>query len=85
MQKNVTFYLQNNIVETTSGNFATDLLLFHSQQIGLDRIVYSVDYPYVAMEQGEAWLENELPSVLNETELLALKRGRAIELLKLND
>ncbi|KAI0310495.1 hypothetical protein OF83DRAFT_1154866 [Amylostereum chailletii] len=84
MQKNVTFYLENNVVETTSGNFATDLLMFHSQQIGLDRIVYSVDYPFVAMEQGEAWLKNELPAVLNETELLALKRGRAIELLKLN-
>ena len=84
MQKNVTFYFQNNIVETTSGNFATDLVLFHAQQIGLGRLLYSVDYPYVAMEQGAAWLENELPAVLNKQELLALKRELAIKLLKLD-
>lgn len=84
MKKNVTFYLQNNIVETTSGNFATDLVLFHAQQIGLERILYSVDYPFVTMEQGAAWLENELPAVLNQRELLTLKRELAIKLLKLD-
>ena len=84
MQKNITFYFQNNVVETASGNFATDLFLFHAQQIGLERILYSVDYPYVTMEQGAAWLENELHAVLNDQELLALKRELAIKLLKLH-
>lgn len=84
MQKNVTFYFQNNILETTSGNFATDLVKFHAQQIGLERILYSVDYPYVTMEQGAAWLDNEVPTFLNEQEALALKRGLAIEALRLN-
>jgi 2,3-dihydroxybenzoate decarboxylase len=84
MQKNVTFYFQNNILETTSGNFATDLVQFHAQQIGLERILYSVDYPFVTMEEGEAWLETQLPAVLNKEELLALKRGLAIELFKLD-
>ncbi|TBU33478.1 amidohydrolase 2 [Dichomitus squalens] len=85
MQKNVTFYFQHNILETTSGNFAPDLVRFHAQQIGLDRILYSVDYPYVAMEQGAAFLANDVPAFLNDTEALALMRGRAIEVLKLND
>ncbi|KAI0035762.1 amidohydrolase 2 [Vararia minispora EC-137] len=84
MQQNVTAYLQKNIFETTSGNFATDLLQFHIDQIGESQILYSVDYPYVTMEQGEAWLENELPAVLHKDAILALKRGRAIELLGLN-
>ena len=85
MQKNVTFYFQNNILETTSGNFAPDLVQFHAAQIGLERILYSVDYPYVAMEQGAAFLSDDVPTFLNETEALALRRGRAIEVLKLND
>ncbi|KAI1794167.1 amidohydrolase 2 [Ganoderma leucocontextum] len=84
MQKNVTFYFQNNILETTSGNFATDLVKFHAQQIGLERILFSVDYPYVAMEQGATWLEDEAPTFLDEQQVLALKRGLAIEVLRLN-
>ena len=49
MKKNITTYFHTNIYETTSGNFATDLLKFHMGQIGLDRILYSVDYPYVSL------------------------------------
>lgn len=48
MQKNVTTYFHTNIFETSSGNFATDLLKFHIGQIGLDRIMYSLDYPFVS-------------------------------------
>lgn len=84
MQKNVTFYFQSNIVETTSGNFATALFQFHANQIGLDRILYSVDYPFITLEQGQTWLENGAPTILDDAQLLALKRGLAIELLKLN-
>jgi 2,3-dihydroxybenzoate decarboxylase len=84
MKNNVTFYLQKNIFETTSGNFATDLLQFHMGQIGASQIIYSIDYPFVPMEQGAAWLANELPAVLSEKEIIELKRGRAIEILGLN-
>ena len=84
MQKNVAFYFQNNILETTSGNFATDLLKFHIDQIGASQILYSIDYPFAYMEQGAAWLAHELPDVLSEEEILELKRGRAIKLLGLD-
>lgn len=47
MELNISSYWQTNIWETTSGNFATDLLRFHANTIGLDRIMYSVDYPFV--------------------------------------
>ena len=49
MKKNVTAYFHTNIYETTSGNFATELLKFHINQIGLDRIMYSIDYPWVSL------------------------------------
>ena len=84
MLKNITEYWQTNLLETTSGNFATPLLNFHSETIGLDRILFSVDYPFVTMEEGAEWLDNEVPKFLNKKETLALKRGLAIEVLRLN-
>ncbi|KAF8578083.1 amidohydrolase 2 [Ramaria rubella] len=81
MLRNVSSYWRTNLFETTSGNFATDLIFFHIGQIGLDRILYSVDYPYLTMTEGAAWV-NGLP--LNNEDLLALKRGHAIEFLGLN-
>ncbi|KAF4582716.1 hypothetical protein EYR40_002640 [Pleurotus pulmonarius] len=85
MQRNLSSYWRTNLLETTSGNFGTDLLKFHISQIGLDRILYSVDYPFVAIEQGAAFI-NGLPETtgLSAEEIVALKRGRAIELLKLD-
>ena len=81
MLRNVSSYWRTNLFETTSGNFATSLLQFHIGEIGLDRILYSVDYPFIAMTEGEAWV-NSLP--LDPEELSGLKRGLAIELLGLN-
>lgn len=48
MQRNASSYWQTNIWETTSGNFATPLLKFHKETLGLDRIMYSIDYPFVS-------------------------------------
>ncbi|KAJ7091165.1 amidohydrolase 2 [Mycena epipterygia] len=84
MLKNLSAYWRTNLFETTSGNFATDLFHFHGNQIGLDRILYSVDYPFVSMDDGENWLKNELPGTVSSEELLALKRGLAVEVLHLN-
>ncbi|KAF8585050.1 amidohydrolase 2 [Ramaria rubella] len=82
MLRNASSYWKTNLFETTSGNFATSLLNFHIDQIGLDRILYSVDYPYVQMTEGAAWV-NSLR--LSAKDLISLKRGLAIELLRLND
>jgi len=84
MQRSVSSYWRTNIFETTSGNFATNLLLFHKLEIGLDRILFSIDYPYVTIPEGSNWV-NSLTNVLRPEELLSLKRGLAIDLLKLND
>ncbi|KAJ6587139.1 amidohydrolase 2 [Mycena vulgaris] len=83
MLRNLSSYWQTNLFETVSGNFATELFDFHVNQIGLNRIMYSVDYPYVSMDDGEAWL-NGLTESMNSEDLLALKRGLAIEVLHLN-
>jgi 2,3-dihydroxybenzoate decarboxylase len=81
MLRNVSSYWKTNLFETTSGNFATPLLRFHIDQIGLDRILYSVDYPFVQMTEGATWI-NSLP--MNHNDLIRLKRGLAIDVLGLN-
>ncbi|GJJ15367.1 hypothetical protein Clacol_009643 [Clathrus columnatus] len=81
MKETITSYWHTNLFETTSGNFATDLLQFHIGQIGLDRILFSVDYPYVTMEEGATWVDG-LP--LDGQDLLQIKRGLAIDLLGLD-
>ncbi|KAJ7497524.1 amidohydrolase 2 [Mycena latifolia] len=83
MLRNLSSYWQTNLFETVSGNFATELLNFHIDQIGLNRIMYSVDYPWVAMEDGEEWL-NGLSATMSSEDLLALKRGLAVDVLRLN-
>ncbi|KAF9265122.1 amidohydrolase 2 [Marasmius fiardii PR-910] len=86
MLRNASSYWRTNLFETTSGNFATDILLLHNKTIGLDRILYSIDYPFVAIPQGTAWVDGEeLKNTLSERELLQLRRGAAIQLFKLND
>ncbi len=47
MKQDVATYWRKNIFETSSGNFATNLLKFHIEEIGLKQIMYSIDYPYV--------------------------------------
>ncbi|PFH47446.1 hypothetical protein AMATHDRAFT_77216 [Amanita thiersii Skay4041] len=84
MLKSVTEYWLANIYETTSGNFATPLLQFHMDQIGLDRIMFSIDYPYVVIPEGAAWI-NGLNETLTKQQLNSLKRGVAIEVLRLNE
>ncbi|KAJ3483525.1 hypothetical protein NLJ89_g12055 [Agrocybe chaxingu] len=84
MKQNVTTYFRKNIYETTSGNFATDLLNFHIGEIGLDRIMYSIDYPFVGIPDGTVWIDS-LNATLNEEDLNSLKRGLAIKVLRLND
>ncbi|KAF9059551.1 amidohydrolase 2 [Rhodocollybia butyracea] len=84
MLLNVTTYFHRNLYETTSGNFATSLLQFHKETLGLDRILYSIDYPFVEIPSGTVWV-NGLDEVLTREELSFLKRGAAIKLLKLND
>jgi len=84
MLRNLSSYWRTNVFETTSGAFATELLHFHSTQIGLDRILYSVDYPFVPIDQGAVWVDSDLSKTLSSDDLLAFKRGLAVEVLHLN-
>jgi len=83
MLRNASSYWKTNLFETTSGNFATELVEFHGNQIGMSRIMYSVDYPFIPMETGQDWLK-DLEKTMEAKDLVALKRGLAVEVLHLD-
>lgn len=65
---------------TTSGMFTTPPLLACLQTFGIDRVMFSVDYPYAHNEQGSEFLEKvELPPA----ERAKFCHGTADKLLKL--
>lgn len=50
-------YLRENVHITTSGNFRTPTLLGAMLEIGTDRIMYSVDYPFEKHEDAARWFD----------------------------
>lgn len=75
------YYLSNNFWVTTSGHFHTKPLLEAIEQIGVERIMFSVDYPYEQMDVAGRWFD-ELQ--LDNTTKLKIGRDNANQLFSLN-
>jgi 2,3-dihydroxybenzoate decarboxylase len=65
---------------TTSGNFSTPSLLCCVMEMGADRILFSVDYPFVPNPPGVKWMEH-VP--LGPEDRAKILHGNAKRLLKL--
>jgi predicted TIM-barrel fold metal-dependent hydrolase len=65
---------------TTSGAFSTPALLCCVMEMGADRILFSVDYPFVPNPPGVKWMETVPLSAEDRAKLL---NGNAKRLLKL--
>ena len=65
---------------TTSGNFSTPALLCSMLELGVDRIMFSVDWPFVQSPPGTAWLEALQISAEDKAKIAG---GNAKRLLKL--
>ena len=65
---------------TTSGNFSDPALLCAVQELGVDRIMFSIDYPFVDNAPGTGWAENLRFSWEDREKIL---NGNARRLLKL--
>lgn len=48
--------LSHNFYITTSGNFSNPALLCCVQEMGVDRILFAVDYPFVHSNQAAEWI-----------------------------
>jgi predicted TIM-barrel fold metal-dependent hydrolase len=50
-------YLRENFHVTTSGNFRTIAMRNAMDELGSDRVLFSTDYPFEAMEEASAWFD----------------------------
>ena len=65
---------------TTSGHFSTPALVCTMMELGIDRIMFSVDYPYVVNSDAMSWIENLQISPEDRRKLVG---GNAQKLLRL--
>lgn len=70
----------NHFHVTTSGFFSDAALLCCIQEIGIDRILFSVDWPYASQTRGTDWVSRVQLSAADKTKLV---EGNAARLLKL--
>jgi predicted TIM-barrel fold metal-dependent hydrolase len=65
---------------TTSGNFSNPALLCCVMELGIDRILFSIDYPFVENPDGTDWI-GTIP--LGKEDVNKLLHGNAERLLKM--
>ncbi|MBM3488430.1 MAG: amidohydrolase [Alphaproteobacteria bacterium] len=65
---------------TTSGNFSNPALLCSVMELGIDRIMFSVDWPYVMNGPAVTWLDSVPLSAEDKAKLL---HGNVTKLLRL--
>ena len=50
-------YLRSNVYVTTSGNFRTPTLIDAITELGVDRVLFSVDYPFEEVVDAATWFD----------------------------
>ena len=73
-------YLRENFYITTSGNFRTQALTDVMLEVGADRVLYSVDYPYEDMVEAASWFDK---AAISEPDRLKIARSNARQLFHL--
>lgn len=71
---------RNHFYITTSGFFSDPALLCCIQEMGTDRIIFSVDYPFAENKPGTDWIDR---LHLNEADKVKILSGNAKQLLKM--
>ncbi len=73
----VSDYFSRNFYLTTSGHFHTKGLLDAISEIGVDRVLFSVDYPYESMVTASEWFDAAL---ISENDREKIGRTNALRL-----
>ena len=72
-------YLRENVYITTSGNFCTQTLTEVMMEVGADRILYSVDYPFEDVVIAAEWLDH---AAISEADRSKIGRNNAARLFQ---
>lgn len=73
-------YLRENFYITTSGNFRTQTLTEVMMEVGAERILYSVDYPFEDMAIAAEWLDH---AAISEADRSKIGRNNAVKLFRI--
>jgi len=74
-------YFLDNFYITTSGNFSTPSFQCALAMVGIDRVLFSADYPFETNKDACDWFDN---LQIAETDKLKIGRTNAIKLFKLD-
>lgn len=81
-KKKISEYMCSNVHLTTSGHFSDSTLQCAIAEMGIERIMFAVDYPMEVMVHGTSWMDST--ELLSEEDRLRIGRTNAIELFKLD-
>lgn len=76
-KRRVSHYFNDNFHVTTSGHFHTRTLFNTISEIGVDRVMFSADYPYESMEEAATWFDTSLLSH-NDSKKVGRENARAL-------
>jgi 2,3-dihydroxybenzoate decarboxylase len=79
-KKPVADYVRANFHVTTSGHFSTPALVDTIAEIGADRVMYSVDYPFEDFGDAAQWFDK---AEISEADRRKIGRTNALRLFKL--
>ncbi len=82
LPRTVADYLKSNVAITTSGYFSPQPFRCAKDVVGLDNLMFSVDYPFSANTRGRAFL-NVLAEELDDQQMNGLTHTHAERLLSL--
>ncbi len=73
-KKPIAHYFHNNFYITTSGNFRTQSLIDTMLELGSDRILFSVDWPFENVDHAANWFDS---ATISEADRLKIGRTNA--------
>jgi len=73
-------YLRENFYITTSGNFHTPTLTEVMTEVGADRILYSVDYPFEDVAIASDWFDH---AAISDADRTRIARSNAERLFRI--
>jgi gamma-resorcylate decarboxylase len=76
----VAHYFRKHFHLTTSGNFDTPALVNAMTVMGVDRVMFSVDWPFESVDEGTQWFDK---AEISEEDRVKIGRENAIRLFRL--
>ncbi len=73
-------YFRKHFHVTTSGNFHTPSMLNAMAELGAERVMFSVDWPFEAVDEAAAWFDK---AEIGDAERMKIGRSNAVNLFKL--